>query len=194
MEPLNGVARFNEAGDRVEVWEGTQAPDSSRQRIARALGFEPSQVIHHQQYMGGGFGRRTITDYTIEAALIARAVKKPVKMIWTREEDIAYGMFRPQTFQSVEAAMDKDGKVSGWRHCVVGDGGSLTYSGIKLDRYYRDPEPGHRAARRVARHPPQALAGGRASLQPVRHRRRWSTRWPRRKASTRSRSDASGWA
>ncbi len=139
MEPLNGVARFNEAGDRVEVWEGTQAPDSSRHKIAQALGLEPSQVIHHQQYMGGGFGRRTITDYTIEAALIARAVKKPVKMIWTREEDIAYGMFRPQTFQSVEAAMDKDGKVSGWRHCVVGDGGSLTYSGIKLDSYYRVP-------------------------------------------------------
>ena len=139
MEPLNGVARFNEAGDRVEIWEGTQSPDSSRKKIAQALGFQPSQVIHHQQYMGGGFGRRTITDYTIEAALIARAVKKPVKMIWTREEDIAYGMFRPQTYQCAEAAMDKDGKVTGWRHCVVGDGGSLTYSGIKLDSYYRIP-------------------------------------------------------
>ena len=139
MEPLNGVARFNEAGDRVEVWEGTQAPGSSRAKIAQALGFKASQVIHHQQYMGGGFGRRTITDYTIEAALLARAVKKPVKMIWTREEDIAYGMFRPQTFQCVEAALDKDGKIAGWRHCVVGDGGSLTYSGIKIDRYYGIP-------------------------------------------------------
>jgi isoquinoline 1-oxidoreductase beta subunit len=139
MEPLNGVARFNEAGDQVEIWEGTQAPDSSRAKIAQALGLKPSQVIHHQQYMGGGFGRRTITDYTIEAALIARAVKKPVKMIWTREEDIAYGMFRPQTYQCLEAAMDKDGKISGWRHCVVGDGGSLTYSGIKLEAYYGIP-------------------------------------------------------
>ena len=137
MEPLNGVARFNEAGDRLEVWEGTQAPDSSRHRIARALGLDPSQVIHHQHYMGGAFGRRTLTDYTIEAAQIARAVKKPVKMIWTREEDMGYGMFRPQTLQSVEAAMDKDGKVSGWRHIVVGDGGRLVYSGIKLDLYYR---------------------------------------------------------
>jgi isoquinoline 1-oxidoreductase beta subunit len=139
MEPLNGVARFNEAGDQVEIWEGTQAPDSSRAKIAQALGLKPSQVIHHQQYMGGGFGRRTITDYTIEAALIARAVKKPVKMIWTREEDIAYGMFRPQTYQCLEAALDKDGKVAGWRHCVVGDGGSLTYSGIKLESYYGIP-------------------------------------------------------
>ena len=61
MEPLNGVARFNAAGDQVEIWEGTQAPGASRQRIASALGFETSQVIHHQQYMGGGFGRRSNT-------------------------------------------------------------------------------------------------------------------------------------
>ncbi len=139
MEPLNGVARFNAAGDQVEIWEGTQAPGSSRRRIARALGFEPSQVIHHQHYLGGGFGRRSNTDYTVEAALIARAVKKPVKMIWTREEDIAFGMFRPQTLQCVEAALDKEGRITGWRHCVIGDGGRLTYSGIKIDRYYGIP-------------------------------------------------------
>ena len=139
MEPLNGVARFNAAGDKVEIWEGTQAPGASRQRIARALGFAPEQVIHHQQYLGGGFGRRSNTDYTVEAALIARAVKRPVKMIWTREEDIAFGMFRPQTLQCVEAALDKAGQVVGWRHCVVGDGGGLTYSGIKIDRYYGIP-------------------------------------------------------
>ena len=89
MEPLNGVARFNAAADRVEIWEGTQAPGLSRWRIARALGLRPRQVIHHQQYLGGGFGRRTNTACTIEAALIARAVKRPVKMIWTREEDLA---------------------------------------------------------------------------------------------------------
>ena len=136
MEPLNGVARFNDGGDRVEIWEGTQAPGRSRQMIAKALGFTPDQVIHHQQYMGGGFGRRSITDYTIEAALIARAIKRPVKMIWTREEDIAYGMFRPQTLQCLEAALDKNGRIAGWRHCVVGDGGRLTYSGIKIDLYY----------------------------------------------------------
>jgi isoquinoline 1-oxidoreductase beta subunit len=136
MEPLNGVARFNDAGDQVEVWEGTQAPGRSRQKIAQALGFTTDQVIHHQQYLGGGFGRRSITDYTIEAVLIARAVRKPVKMIWTREEDIAYAMFRPQTLQCVQAALDKEGKLAGWRHCVIGDGGRLTYSGIKLDKYY----------------------------------------------------------
>ena len=139
MEPLNAVARFNAAGDQVEIWEGSQAPDRSRHLIADALGFDPNQVNHHQHYMGGGFGRRSINDYTVEAALIARAVKRPVKMIWTREADLAYGMFRPQCFQRVEAALDQSGRIAGWRHCLVGDGERLLYSGINLDKYYRIP-------------------------------------------------------
>jgi len=139
MEPLNAVARFNEAGDQVEIWEGTQAPGSSRAAVARALGFESSQVVHNQQYLGGGFGRRSISDYTIEAALVARATRLPVKMIWTREEDLAFGMFRPQNLQCVEAALDDQGKIAGWRHCVVGDGGGLIYSGINIEEYYSVP-------------------------------------------------------
>ena len=135
MEPLNAVARLSAAGDRVEIWEGTQDPGSSREAVAQALGFKPEQVTMHQCYMGGGFGRRTLGDYASEAALIARQVKKPVKLIWPREEDIAYGMFRPQAFQCLEAALDKDGKVTGWAHCVVGDGGVLLYTGIKIPYY-----------------------------------------------------------
>lgn len=136
MEPLNAVARFNDAGDRVEVWEGTQAPDISRGRIAKALGFKPEQVTLHQCYMGGGFGRRTLGDYASEAALIAREARRPVKLVWTREEDIGYGMFRPQSFQCLEAALDADGKVTGWQHCVVGDGGVLLATGIKIPYYH----------------------------------------------------------
>jgi isoquinoline 1-oxidoreductase beta subunit len=136
MEPLNAVVRFNEALDHVEVWEGTQSPGRARSSIAGALGFREHQVTHHAMYLGGGFGRRSISDYTIEAALIARAVRRPVKMIWTREEDIGFGMFRPQALQRVEAALDEDGQVNGWRHCVVGDGDRLLYSGINLGAYY----------------------------------------------------------
>ena len=138
MEPLNAVARFNEAGDKVEVWEGSQAPDISRKAIARALGFTEAQVDFHQCYMGGGYGRRTMGDYASEATLIARAVKRPVKLMWTREEDVAQGMMRPQSFQCLEAALDSTGKVAGWRHCVVGDGGGLLHSGIK-PIYYAIP-------------------------------------------------------
>ncbi len=130
MEPLNAVPRFNAAGDRLEVWEGTQAPGISRGYIAKSLGLDRSQVIHHQHYLGGGFGRRSISDYTVEAAQVARAVKRPVKMIWTREEDLAYAMFRPQAFLCMEAALDAGGKVPGWRQGVVGDGKRLLQSGI----------------------------------------------------------------
>lgn len=139
MEPLNAVARFNKAGDELEIWEGTQAPGQTRAQIAAALGMDVSQVIHHQQYLGGGFGRRSVADYSIEAALVARATGLPVKLLWTREEDIGFGMFRPQNLQCVEAAVDDAGAVTGWRHCVVGDGGGLIYSGINIDRYYGVP-------------------------------------------------------
>jgi len=138
MEPLNAVARFNAAGDRVEVWEGTQAPDSSRMAVAKAVGLAPEQVTIHQCYMGGGFGRRSLGDYAAEAARIAKEVKRPVKLVWTREEDMGYGMFRPQAFQCLQAALDKDGKVNGWTHCVVGDGGALLQTGIRIP-YYQVP-------------------------------------------------------
>jgi isoquinoline 1-oxidoreductase beta subunit len=137
MEPLNAVARMNADGT-LEVWEGTQAPGRSRAGLAKALGLDPSQVIHHQQYLGGGFGRRSNNDYAVEAALIARDIKRPVKMIWTREEDIAYGMFRPQALLCMEAALDDSGIVTGWRQCVVGDGKNLLQSGIKIP-YYQIP-------------------------------------------------------
>lgn len=138
MEPLNAVARFNGTGDQVEIWEGTQAPGRSRSKIAKTLGFKTKQVIHNQCYLGGGFGRRSKTDYTIEAALVARKIRKPVKLIWTREEDISHGMFRPQSLQCMEAALDQSGKVTGWRHCVIGDGKRLLQSGVKIP-YYKIP-------------------------------------------------------
>jgi isoquinoline 1-oxidoreductase beta subunit len=88
--------------------------------------------------MGGGFGRRSLGDYAAECARIAKEVRRPVKLIWTREEDIAHGMFRPQSFQCLEAATDATGKVTGWKHCVVGDGNFLLITGIKIP-YYEVP-------------------------------------------------------
>ncbi|MSQ63978.1 MAG: xanthine dehydrogenase family protein molybdopterin-binding subunit [Betaproteobacteria bacterium] len=135
MEPLNAVVRINDAGDRAEVWEGSQAPDASRKAVAQALGLKEEQVTFNQCYMGGGFGRRSLGDYAAECAQVAKAVRRPVKLIWTREEDIAQGMFRPQSFQCVEAAMDASGKVTGWKHCVVGDGEFLLQTGIRIPYY-----------------------------------------------------------
>jgi isoquinoline 1-oxidoreductase beta subunit len=139
MEPLNAVARFNDAGDKVEIWEGTQAPDISRTAVAKALGFTEEQVTHHQCYLGGGFGRRNGGYEAIEAAHIARAVRRPVKLIWTRTEDLAQGRFRPQSFQCLEAATDASGKVTGWKHCVIGDGGNMLLTGGMRIAYYGVP-------------------------------------------------------
>ena len=141
LEPLNAVARFNEAGDRVEVWDGSQDLGRSRDLVARTLGMKPEQVNVHQCYLGGGFGRRSLADYAAEAAVLAREVKRPVKLVWTREEDVAHGMFRPMTFQCLEAATDPSGKVVGWRHCAVGDDGglSLITGGMRISSYYGLP-------------------------------------------------------
>ena len=139
MEPHNAVVRFNDAGDKVEVWEGTQAPDASREAVAKALGFQQEQVTHHQCYLGGGFGRRNGGFEAAEAALIAREIKRPVKMIWTREEDLVQGHFRPQSFQCLEAALDSSGKVAGWKHCVIGDGGNMLLTGGMRIAYYGVP-------------------------------------------------------
>jgi isoquinoline 1-oxidoreductase subunit beta len=138
MEPLNAVVRINDAGTAAEVWEGSQAPDATRNEVAKALGLKPEQVAMHQCYMGGGFGRRSLGDYAAECARIAKEVRRPVKLVWTREEDIAHGMFRPQSYQCLEAAQDATGKIVGWRHCVIGDGGVLLHTGIK-PLYYDIP-------------------------------------------------------
>jgi isoquinoline 1-oxidoreductase subunit beta len=139
MEPLNAVARFNAAGDKVEIWEGTQAPDVSRTAVAKALGFKEEQVDHNQCYIGGGFGRRNGGYEAVEVAQIAREIKRPVKLVWSREEDIAQGRFRPQSFQCLEAAIDASGKVNGWKHCVIGDGGNALLTGGMKIPYYGVP-------------------------------------------------------
>ena len=114
-------------------------PTHRATRSPKALGFKPEQVTHHQCYLGGGFGRRNGGFEAAEAALIAREIKRPLKMIWTREEDLVQGHFRPQSFQCLEAALDSTGKVSGWKHCVIGDGGNMLLTGGMRIAYYGVP-------------------------------------------------------
>ncbi|HWG05068.1 MAG TPA: molybdopterin cofactor-binding domain-containing protein, partial [Beijerinckiaceae bacterium] len=141
MEPLNAVARFNDAGDRLEIWDGSQDIGRGRDLVAKSLGLKAAQVEIHQCYIGGGFGRRSLADYSVEAALFARALKRPVKLVWTREEDIAHGMFRPQAYQVMEAGLDGAGNVVGWSHGAVGDDGHSGFltGGMKVSPYYALP-------------------------------------------------------
>lgn len=138
MEPLNAVVSVARDGLSAEAWIGTQAPSSARSTVARTLGIDVSRVNFKRLYLGGGFGRRSNPDYVQEATLLSKAVKKPVKLIWTREDDIQYGMFRPMSLQRMQASVDKSGNITGWRHTIVGTGNRLLSSGAST-QYYSFP-------------------------------------------------------
>ncbi|NNE67321.1 MAG: xanthine dehydrogenase family protein molybdopterin-binding subunit [Pyrinomonadaceae bacterium] len=135
MEPLNAVVSVGSDGKSAEVWAGSQAHDGARSAVARTLGIEFSQVKYHPQYLGGGFGRRSTSDYIVEATELAKAAKRPLKLLWTREDDISYGMFRPMSLQRMEAGVDSKGNVAGWKHTIVGTGSRLLASGARNEFY-----------------------------------------------------------
>jgi isoquinoline 1-oxidoreductase beta subunit len=120
MEPLNCTVEMQ--GDGAEIWVGSQFQGVDHPAAAKALGLDPSKVKLHTMLAGGGFGRRAnpVSDYVIEACAIAVKVKVPVKVVWTREDDIKGGFYRPMYVHRVEVALDAGGKLTGWRHAIVG--------------------------------------------------------------------------
>jgi isoquinoline 1-oxidoreductase beta subunit len=121
MEPLNTTVRFD--GDRAEAWAGSQFQTFDQMAIAEVLGLKPEQVTFHTEMAGGGFGRRAVTDSHVqrEAAVIAKRLRgTPVKLIWTREDDIRGGYYRPMHVHRVEVGVGADGFPSAWRHVIVG--------------------------------------------------------------------------
>ncbi len=119
MEPHNCTAWVRPDG--VEVWTGTQWPTKAVAEAAKAAGVAPEKVTFHHLPMGGGFGRRAFVEYVVDAVLLSKAVSRPVKMIQSRDDDVACGRFRPMTAQRIEAGMDASGKVLGWRHRIAAD-------------------------------------------------------------------------
>ncbi len=121
MEPLNTTVRFDEG--RAEVWAGSQFQTVDQAAIAEVLGLKPEQVTFHTEMAGGGFGRRATADSHVqrEAAEIAKRVPgTPVKVIWTREDDVQGGYYRPMHAHRVEVGVGRDGLPVAWRHVVVG--------------------------------------------------------------------------
>ncbi|GAB4358007.1 MAG: xanthine dehydrogenase family protein molybdopterin-binding subunit [Methylohalobius crimeensis] len=122
MEPLNCVVRIDDDG--CEIWNGCQLQTGDQKAVASLLGLEPEQVKIHMLYAGGSFGRRgnPHSDYVVEAASIAREVGKgiPVKMLWTREDDMRAGYFRPMYFHRLRAGLDEQGNPVAWQHRIVG--------------------------------------------------------------------------
>lgn len=120
METLNCVVDFR--GDSCEIWTGTQAQTNDRNAAARILGLKPEQIKLNTTYLGGGFGRRSNprSDFVSEAVQVAKAIKKPVKVIRTREDDIKGGYYRPFWYDRIAAGLDEKGNLISWRHTIVG--------------------------------------------------------------------------
>ena len=117
MEPPAALA--NVTADGAEIWAPLQSPYGTRKMIAAALGLDVSAVTVHTTLLGGGFGRKSKCDYAIEAALLSREVGAPVRVQWTREDDVQHGFYHATSVDRIEAAVDANGKVTGWLHRVV---------------------------------------------------------------------------
>ncbi|CAE6814508.1 Isoquinoline 1-oxidoreductase subunit beta [Paraburkholderia nemoris] len=123
MEPLDAVVKLT--ADSCEIWAGDQFQTVDQANAAHTAGLDPQQVKIHTLYAGGSFGRRanTQSDYIVEAVSIAKALGAngtPVKLQWTREDDIHGGLYRPMYFHKLDACLSADGKLVGWRHRIVG--------------------------------------------------------------------------
>ena len=109
MEPLNCTVKVD--GDRCEIWTGTQFQTMDQKTAADVLGLKPEQVAIHTTFLGGGFGRRATatSDFVREATEVAKAAKVPVKVVWTRDDDIRGGYYRPAFHHRIEAGLDGAG-------------------------------------------------------------------------------------
>jgi isoquinoline 1-oxidoreductase beta subunit len=113
MEPLNATAHVQ--ADRVDVWLGTQNAEAALKRAAAVAGVRPEQVYVHNAFSGGGFGRRSWNDEMVHAVTVSKAVGKPVKVIWAREEDMRHDRYRPQAAIRFKTALGADGMPVAWQ-------------------------------------------------------------------------------
>jgi len=117
MEPGNCTAFYQ--GSKCELWAPTQVPQDCRDSVAPAVGLDPDQVKVNVTLMGGGFGRRLEHDYAVEAALVSKAINAPVKVIWTREDDMRFSTYRPASLHQLSAALDGSGFPSAMTHRII---------------------------------------------------------------------------
>jgi len=128
MEPMNCTAHVQQ--DRCDIWVSTQGQEPTQKTGASITGLSRDKVFVHTTFLGGGFGRRAEQDFVEDAVLISNKLKKPVKVIWTREDDIQHDFYRPATYNRLSAAVDKKGTLIAWQHAIAGP--SILYRIVPL--------------------------------------------------------------
>jgi isoquinoline 1-oxidoreductase subunit beta len=118
MEPVNCTVHVRPDG--CDIWVGTQVPTFAQTAAAKVTGLPPEKVKVHNHLLGGGFGRRLEVDFIVRAVEIAKQVPSPVKVVWTREEDIQHDMYRPYYYDQIAAGLDEHGKPIAWTHRITG--------------------------------------------------------------------------
>jgi isoquinoline 1-oxidoreductase beta subunit len=126
MEPPAALAKID--GDHCEIWACTQDPQDAREQVAKALGIPKENVTLHVTFLGGGFGRKSIPDYVVEAALVAKAAGAPVRVQWTRDDEIRHGYYHTHSAQALAAGLDAKGEVVAWRHRLAYPSISATFA------------------------------------------------------------------
>jgi isoquinoline 1-oxidoreductase subunit beta len=157
MEPMNATASVSPDGKSAEIWTGTQAASGLLNAVAKLLQTERSSITLHQHFLGGGYGRRGHHETPLDAVRLAKAVGKPVKLVWSREDDLTFGKFRPMTAHYIEAGLDAHGKVIAWHHRVVAESVVAYTSGDPTPRQDRivmkgSPIPQYPIANKLAEH------------------------------------------
>jgi isoquinoline 1-oxidoreductase beta subunit len=126
MEPPVAVADVK--GDKAEIWAPVQSPGGTREDVAKTLGIPEDNVTINVTLLGGGFGRKSKCDYALEAALLSKELGAPVKVQWTREDDVQHDFLHTVSVERIEAGLDKNGKVIAWRHRSVAPSIASTFA------------------------------------------------------------------
>jgi isoquinoline 1-oxidoreductase beta subunit len=173
MEPLSATASVSPDGKSAEIWAGTQGATGLLNQAANLLQTDRSKLTLHQHVLGGGFGRRGQQEVIMDALRLSKAVGKPVKLVWSREDDLTFGKFRPMTAHHIEAGFDDKGKLVAWHHRIVAESVvayTAAMAGTRpapVDRIVMkgSPIPQYPFANKLAEH---VIMPGRARLAPWR--------------------------